>query len=208
MVHEVDAEIFEATDRLDRLADAADQQQAWLGVSRLAARVEQERLLADHRFGATAAYARIVTDRMNDLREEKFVGTSTWTKFIERRFMPAVRTCEAADSRLENLARRVARTGDLLQARIQLSLEAQNARLFEAMNSASQRQVRLQQTVEGLSVAAISYYVVGLIKLAIDGVPGLPRPDLFVAASVLPVVLAVWWTVRSIRRRIGTHAAD
>lgn len=64
----------------------------------------------------------------------------------------------------------------------------------------------LQQTVEGLSVAAISYYVVGLLAYLLKGIPGVhDKVARELAMAVLaPVVLfAIWWTVRRIRRAHG-----
>jgi uncharacterized membrane-anchored protein len=62
----------------------------------------------------------------------------------------------------------------------------------------------LQTTVEGLSVAAISYYVVGLFGHILDGVhaEGVPINVSVATAVFVPiVVVAIWWTVRRIRRR-------
>jgi uncharacterized membrane-anchored protein len=44
---------------------------------------------------------------------------------------------------------------------VDLTLEAQNQDLLQSMNQRSQMQLQLQQAVEGLSVVAISYYLVG-----------------------------------------------
>jgi uncharacterized membrane-anchored protein len=67
----------------------------------------------------------------------------------------------------------------------------------------------LQQTVEGLSIAAISYYVVALIAHVTEGVRAagyLPLPEeLTTAISVPVVVVAIALVVRRIRRR---HSAE
>ncbi len=76
------------------------------------------------------------------------------------------------------------------------------------MNRRARLQLRLQQTVEGLSVAAVSYYVVGLIGYLARGGQeafGLPwDPAVATAVAVPAVVIMVWALVRRIRR----HAAD
>jgi hypothetical protein len=65
--------------------------------------------------------------------------------------------CRTAASRLESLSERVARANQLLSTRIDLSHERQNRALLDTMNSRAEAQLRLQLTVEGLSVAAVTY---------------------------------------------------
>jgi uncharacterized membrane-anchored protein len=103
------------------------------------------------------------------------------------------------------LSAKLARAADLLRTRVDVALQQQNQDLLKSMNTRTLLQLRLQQTVEGLSVAAISYYVVGLLsylaKAAHDG--GLHvEPSLVTAAFVPPVVLGVWWMLRRMRRHI------
>ena len=65
-------------------------------------------------------------------------------------------------------------------------------------------QLRLQTTVEGLSVAAISYYVVGLFGHVAEGVAaeGLHVDVRLATALFVPLaVIAIWWTLRRVRRR-------
>ena len=90
------------------------------------------------------------------------------TKFLERRLLPAMRTCQAVENQLESLSRRIDRAIDLLRARVDVTLESQNQKVLAQMNRRSQLQLRLQQTVEGLSVAAISYYMVGLTRYGLE----------------------------------------
>jgi uncharacterized membrane-anchored protein len=73
--------------------------------------------------------------------------------------------------------------------------------LLESMNKRADLQLRLQQTVEGLSVVAISYYAVSLasyLLYPLTGVTGTTK-ELLSAGVTLPVVLIVWWMVRRIR---------
>src|SRR3546814_8262212 len=85
---------------------------------------------------------------------------------MDRRLAPAMRTCESAAGRLETLASRVGRASNLLRTRVDIELEAQNRDVLMSMNRRARLQLRLQETVEGLSVVAISYYVVGLVGYA------------------------------------------
>src|SRR5690349_23625716 len=117
---------------------------------------------------------------------------------------PAMRTCVTTEERQENLSEKLARAANLLRTRVDVELEQQNRDLLKSMNARTRLQLRLQTTVEGLSVAAISYYVVGLFGHVVEGAAaqGL-RIDVHLATALfVPVaVLAIWWTVRRIRRR-------
>ena len=118
---------------------------------------------------------------------------------------PAMRTCITTQERQANLSQKLARTANLLRTRVEVEVEQQNRDLLKSMNERTRLQLRLQATIEGLSVAAISYYVVGLcgylIKAAHDaGI--LPVDPSYATAAVVPLaVLAIWLVVRRIRRR-------
>jgi len=115
-----------------------------------------------------------------------------------------MRTCRAVEERQANLSRKLARAANLLRTRIDVEVEKQNRDLLESMDRRAKLQLRLQQTVEGLSVAAVSYYIVGLFAYAIKGVPGrLPglSTDALTALFVPVTILSIWWIVRRIRQR-------
>ena len=169
----------------------------------LAARVEHYRSATNQRFAATRAYDSLVRRRLDDLREIKFPGMSTIGKFLERRLAPAIRTCQAVEDLLESLSRRIDRATDLLQARVDVAIESQNQQLLAQMNRRGKLQLRLQQTVEGLSVAAISYYTVGLIGYALQALASAGwnvNPTVATGLSVPVVIVGIWWLVRRIRR--------
>lgn len=173
----------------------------------LAAGIEAESAAASYRFGATRAYWEIVQQRLLSIREERVQGYGTLESFLARRIKPALRTCEAVEGRLDDLAQKLARTSNLLRTRVDIELESQNRDLLESMNRRARQQLRLQQTVEGLSVAAVSYYVVGLIGYLVKGgetVLGLPFDPAVATAAAVPVaVLLIWLLVRRIRRSHG-----
>lgn len=113
-----------------------------------------------------------------------------------------MRVCRAVEERQASLSDKLARATTLLRSWIDVQIERQNSDLLASMNSRAKLQLRLQQTVEGLSVAAISYYVIGLLAYLIKGIPGLHdvvSPELVIAGLVPLVLLAIWWTVRRIR---------
>lgn len=134
----------------------------------LSAEVESRANAVRFRQGASEAYYRLTEDRLLSLRESRVEGFSTMREFIERRLQPAMRTCEAASKRLDDLATRIGRASDLLRARISISLEVQNQNLLRSMDLRARLQMKLSALVEGLSVFAVSYYVFNLVKYALD----------------------------------------
>lgn len=176
---------------------------------------EVEALVAEStwRFGAAKAYHALVEDRIAENRETPIGGFETIGYFMHRRLTPAMRTCESAAARQESLSQRVARSSQILRARVEIALQAQNQSLLRSMEQRAGLQLRLQETVEGLSVVVISYYVVGLIAYVLKGAEKL-APDLAPAtlavAGVVPLVLgAVYVALRRMRRRLHReHGAE
>ena len=144
--------------------------------------------------------------RIEELREQRIEGTQTVGEFMDRRLTPAVRTCEAVAERIDRLSSRVARASDLLRTRVDIEVETQNQKLLSSMERRARLQLRLQQTVEGLSVAAISYYLVGRVAYLAKAAKsrGLPiDPDLIAGLAVPAVLLIVWLGVKRIRRKVA-----
>lgn len=169
---------------------------------------EIERHQADHqyRFGAAVAYHEIVQRRLEQLRETRVGTLQTWQEFMERRLGPAMSTCEAATARLESLSQRVTRATQLLSTRIGITRELQNQQLLESMNQRAAAQLRLQATVEGLSVAAVTYYIVGLVKNLVDGLADsgvAVDAGLVTAASIPLIAVLVYLGVRRVRRSVA-----
>ncbi|MEM6340240.1 MAG: DUF3422 domain-containing protein [Pseudomonadota bacterium] len=156
------------------------------------------------RFGATGAYEAIVNQRIEALREERWEGRQTFAEFMMRRYEPAMRTVKSVERRLEQMSSRSIRASNLLRTRVDVERSAQNQKLLESMDQRSDVQLRLQRTVEGLSVVAISYYAVSLaayLLYPVADAAGMSRGWLM-AAVTLPIVGLVWWMVRRIRKGI------
>ena len=155
-----------------------------------------------YRMSATRAYAQLSTDRLASLRIGAVRGYQTLADFTERRLSPAVRTCESFSVRLEDLSQRAAWTSELLRTRIDIALTKQNRDLLLSMDARAKVQLRLQQTVEGLSVVAISYYLVALVGHLLSALPG-ERHDLALAAAVPFVIAAVAFGRWRLHREVG-----
>jgi len=166
-----------------------------------------ERATAEHtyRFSATRAYDTLVSQRITELREKAIPGTQTIGEFMQRRLSPAMATVAATGQRLTSLSERVSRASDLLRTRVDIATEAQNQLLLEKLTRGQELQLRLQSTVEGLSIAAISYYVISLLLyLAKAGkAAGLPLHPEMAAGAMVPVVLwVVWRTTQRIHAKL------
>jgi uncharacterized membrane-anchored protein len=172
------------------------------GLLDIAARLESLSTRSNFRFGATGAYEALVTQRVAALREARFAGRQTFGEFMMRRYDPAMRTVKSAERRLAQMTLRATRAGDLLRTQVDVERSAQNQKLLESMDRRAHLQLRLQETVEGLSVVAISYYAINLAYYMLDPIAksvGLDK-SLTVALVSPIVILAVWVMVHRIRK--------
>ncbi len=203
----IEKSLAELTDGIAR-EDGADE--ALLHeLTRLAAEVESGLAASQFRFGACRAYSDLVRTRISELREQRIPGLQTIEEFMARRFAPAVTTCQTVSQRLHDLSERVAQASGLLATRVGIAREKQSQALLASMDRRAKLQLRLQQTVEGLSVAAISYYVAGLVGYLAKAAKAAGAPvnaDLVVGIAVPLVAVAALLAIRRARRRI--HEAE
>jgi uncharacterized membrane-anchored protein len=191
--------------------EAKDEPELLDKLTRLEAQIQQRLFETAPRFSASEAYYRLIQRRTGELREQRFKGVQTFHEFVERRLGPAMNTCFATSARQEKLSQRVAETTQLLSTRVEVTRQRQAQAALESMNRRALLQLRMQETVEGLSVAAITYYVVGLIGYVVKGFSStglVTRPDVVVALSVPLVVLFVALGVRRIRRLVAPLPAS
>ena len=171
----------------------------------LAARVERATAEHGYRFSATQAYDTLVRERIEELREVPIPGTQTIGEFMRRRLSPAIATVRATSQRLGSLSQRIERAGALLRTRVDIATERQNQQLLAKLTRGQELQLRLQGTVEGLSIAAISYYVVSLLLYLAKAAKaaGAPVDPELAAGALVPLVLwGAWRTIRRIHQRL------
>jgi uncharacterized membrane-anchored protein len=203
-ISHIEQRLVEVTEEMRRTDQLIDNHRLLDELTALAAELEAGAAASLFRFGASRAYNEIVQLRLQTIGERKVEGFPTWTSFLARRMAPAIRTCITTEERQATLSQKLARAANLLRTRVDVELERQNRDLLKSMNERTRLQLRLQTTVEGLSVAAISYYVVNLFSYLVKGAhdEGVPVDTSLATALFVPVaVLAIWWTVRRIRRR-------
>lgn len=207
MLAQAEEQLADITAQLEN--KAASEQDLLDTLVSLAARVERATAEHDYRFSATRAYNTLVGQRLAELREQPVSGTQTLGEFLQRRLSPAMATVAATAQRLASLSERVSRASALLRTRVDIATEAQNQQLLEKLTRGQELQLRLQTTVEGLSIAAISYYVVSLLLYGVKAVKaaGVPLNPEIAAGALIPLVLwAVWRTTRRIHEKL--HAGD
>ena len=171
---------------------------------KVTAELEQQSATTAYRLAATKAYEAIVHQRIEVLREERFQGRQTFREFMMRRYDPAMRTVKATEERLMTMTNRATRAGNLLRTRVDVERSAQNQSLLASMDRRADLQLRLQKTVEGLSVVAISYYAVslaGYLLYPLAEVLGMSKGTL-TALATLPILALVWWLIHKIREKM------
>jgi uncharacterized membrane-anchored protein len=175
-------------------------------LTRLAAEVERSVATTAFRFSAAQAYWAIVRARLAEFREQRLGDVRSLTGFLSRRMSPAMDSCAAATRRQEEISARIERASSLLRTRVDIAREEQNQKLLAAMERRGVQQLRLQQTVEGLSIAAITYYTVGLVAYAAKPLerylPAL-QPEIVTAAAIPFVIFFVWRALKRIRARLA-----
>lgn len=202
-----DAKLVQLTNR--NLSTSTSEHKALLDeISLLSAEIISATAETRTRFGATAAYAKIVEERISELREQHVAGFQRFGVFVARRFNPAVRTCHATAVRLEQLSHATMHMIDLLQTRIQVEIEYQNAVQIQAMADRAATQVKIQRAVEGFSIIAISYYLLSLLKTVFETLEhsGYHLSPMIMLVSIPLVIIAVCITILRVKHALKHEA--
>ncbi|PLX98783.1 MAG: DUF3422 domain-containing protein [Desulfuromonas sp.] len=202
---DMDRKLAEMLNRIKELESSRGERELLEKLTQVEARLETYRAETNHRFSATRAYHQMVKDRLEGIKEESIEGALSLGEFISRRLDPALRTCDSMQTWMEDLSKRIERASDLMRTRVNLNLQEQNRSQLTAMNRRSRLQFRLQETVEGLSIAAISYYAVGLLSYLFGGLPlknwGIDK-NVLLASSIPVVVIVIWYVTHRIKHRL------
>jgi uncharacterized membrane-anchored protein len=179
-------------------------------LTQLAAEVESLYARTHARFSASAAYFELMQRRINELREQRLEALQTLGDFMDRRLAPAMQTCAWAARRQQALSERISRISNLLRTRVEIEQQQSSQDLLDAMNRRQKAQMLLQTAVEGLSVAAVTYYGAGLVGYLAKGAKTAGVnvvPDVAVAISIPLIAVAVWLGIRRLHRS-AQAAAD
>jgi uncharacterized membrane-anchored protein len=207
MLASYEQELSQVTTVLES-ADEEDEASLLDRLTRLEAHIESREAESHYRFSAATAYYELVQRRIAEFREIRIPGLQTFADFTERRLAPAMNTCRAVSARQESLSQHVARANQLLATRVDITRERQNQAVLESMNRRAKAQFKLQQTVEGLSIAAITYYVVGLIGYIAKGIKALGVNidyEIVMAASIPVVIILTAFGIHHVRQAVVRH---
>jgi uncharacterized membrane-anchored protein len=195
-----------------RVAMADDDDEVLLNdLASISSELELIRSATGFRLSATVAYAEVAADRLASLKVQPIVNYQSLTDFTERRLVPASRTCSVFRTRLSHIAERISGVMHTLDVRIDSRIKAQNLRLMQSMERSTQLQLRLQTLVEGLSVIAAAYYLVGLIAYMTKGVAALStgsRSEIFIGAVTLPVIVLIYLLVNRLRHKVLKESGE
>ena len=204
----IDQALVELTAGMDELHSLGDERALLDRLTNLSKEIESVSATSSYRFSAASAYYAVTKSRIGELREQRAEGHQTVHEFMERRLAPAMRTCESVAERLQVLAERASRMSNLLRTRVDVTLEGQNRDLLASMDRRARQQLRLQQTVEGLSVAAITYYLVSLVGYLLEATSqtGLRLDaDLGRAVAIPVIAVLVWFGLKRVRRKLAAE---
>lgn len=207
LLRQIELSLGSLIDRSRNAEGITDNRELLQQLTALTADLEALSSSVAYRFAASNAYDEIVFQRLATLAEKAQSGVPTWDSFLARRMAPARRTLAAMQDRMADLSRKLTRTTTLLRTRVDVEQEQQNQELLRSMNERTRLQLRLQQTVEGLSVAAISYYLVGLSYYMLQGAAklGWVKDATLITALLVPVILLIVWLLV---RRLKRHLVD
>jgi uncharacterized membrane-anchored protein len=184
--------------------DAGDERVLLSDLTNLSLATERLQARCGSRFGLTESYARILSDRVRELREEQVPGYQTISEFFDRRLSQALHTCKRAAAALGTLSARLQSTTSLLRTRVEVNLQSQNQLLLASVDRRAAAQLRLQHNVESLSVVVLTYYLANLLKIILEGTKsaGFAINETLIIAMVLPLLAGgVWWAVRHATRQ-------
>jgi len=207
-VSELEVELARLVRELESRNNTKDEKLLLNKLSKMAAEIAELIAFSRYRLDASCAYYQMVQSRLAELEENEIDKIQTMATFIERRLTPSHRTVQAAKRRLDDLSQRVDRASDFLRTRINMVIEAQNQALLKSMNRRAQMQFSLQETVEGLSVVVISYYILALCQYLLHAINsfGFRLYIDRITAILMPVVLTgVWFSLRQIKKRLKAN---
>jgi uncharacterized membrane-anchored protein len=204
-----ESRLAELMDHIGQANCPEDERAVLADLSKMAAEVEHSVARTTFRFGASRAYNSLVLQRIAELREIRVPGYQKLSEFMQRRFLPAMNTCAAMASRQDDLSSRVARNSQLLRTRVDIELERQNQELLAQMNNRAKVQLRLQETVEGLSIAAITYYGSQLVQYLTKGAKYLfpvLSPEMATAISIPLIAVLALFGIKRMRKTLALEA--
>jgi len=198
-----DEQLVTLTENNINLECLEDEQHFLNELTQLAVEIERISAKTSQRFNASSMYYDIVKLRVSELREKRIQGLQIFQEFMEQRLSPAMGTCALVNNKLETISTRVERASSLLRTRVEISMEKQSRDLLRSMDKRAHLQLRFQETVEGLSIVVLSYYLLGIVGYGLKAFKalGLKLNTEIATGIAIPIVVGtVFLLVRRLRR--------
>lgn len=155
------------------------------------------------RVAAALAYDDLVTNRLDSLDETPIGQRQTLRGFIQHRLAPGMQSVKAFERRLDELADEVSSALALARTQLDHASQRQSQALLASMETRARQQVHLAQAVEGLSVAAITYYSIGLLSYVLHAIPPFGVDDTVIEAlAIVPIAVMAALITRRMRRAV------
>jgi uncharacterized membrane-anchored protein len=212
-LREMEKELTDITHSLSAAQSSLTSQDLLKRLSDLLVSSEAVATRTAFRFGASRAYHALVNNRLDLLEETKTNQYPTLSNFLSTRLNPAIETCNAIEKRQHRLSTDVERATNLMRTGITLEMERQNSKLLNDMNRRTRLQMRLNTMVQGISVAALAYYLTGLFSYIAQGLKDtklLPQSMSAETASALglPIAVIISWAFMARVRYLSRCAAE
>jgi uncharacterized membrane-anchored protein len=209
----MESEIADITQSLSKMQDERTSQDLLKRLGDLLAKSEALSTSTAFRFGASRAYHALVKTRLELVQETKESQYTSISAFLGARLDPAIETCNAIEARQQRLSNQVERATDLMRTGITFELEQQNRDLLDDMNRRARLQMRLQRTVTGISIAALTYYLSGLAVYVAKGLKDagwLPKNVTaeMIGAWAVPILILASWAFMERVRRLSMKAQE
>jgi uncharacterized membrane-anchored protein len=154
---------------------------------------EALKLRSGSRFSLTENYAKIVTSRIRELREEPVPGYQTIGEFFDRRLVESMRNFKSTEAELESLSDSLQATTQLLRTAVEVHRENP---LIPATDQAPRTSPpKWQRHLDVILAVLLTYCLANLLKLVVEGIRviGIPLNSALVTTLALPFLgYAVW----------------
>lgn len=142
-----------------------------------------------YHLASAVPYDSILNATLEELKETGEIGFQPLGYFIKRKVRGIADGYLRLIERIDALNKALEGTVAVLRTRVDLAMEEQNLSLLKSVDETTKNQVHLQQTVEGLSVIVLTYYITGIANYFFKGVSewGLIQSPGLATAGCLPI---------------------
>jgi len=201
--------VMTAVQTLDADMDNDERRDNLHRLCRLSGLSLKHQTMSEYRFSASTSYSELVDDRLDDLNVEKIEGIPNIRTFVQSTTHPAIRTCKSVAARLKSFSQSSQLTAELMQTSLTVRQQAHSAEQLVEIKSNAKTQLLLQESVEGLSVVAITYYSCGVLGYVLKSAAAIGAlaplgvaPEVLLGGAVPVVGFAVWRGLHDMKTKV------